>query len=59
MADITNAFEEWKPTGTLYLNYLKNHQSLIKYVNYINVCLVERNNLLIECFTDGYLDLEL
>ena len=25
VADKTKAVEEWKPTGTLYLNYLENH----------------------------------
>ena len=59
LADKTKAVEEWKPAGTLYLNYLENHLTLIKYINYINVCLVERNYLLIECFTEGCLDLEL
>ena len=59
MADITKAVEEWKPTETLHLNYLENHLRYIKYVNYKDMRLVERNNLLIECFSIGYLDLEL
>ena len=59
MADITKAVEGWKPAGTLYPNYLENHLRRINYINYKNVCLVERNNLLIECFTLACLDLEL
>ena len=59
MADITKAVEGWKPAGTLYPNYLENHLRRINYINYKNVCLVERNNLLIECFTRACLDLEL
>ena len=59
VADITKRWRGWKPAGTLYLNYFENHLRKIKYVNFKNVRLVERNNLLIECFTLVFLDLEL
>ena len=53
------ATEDSKPIGALYRNYLKNHLSQNKYFNGQNVRLVDRNNLLIECFTVSALDLKI
>ena len=58
MGDITNAIEERKPAGNLFLNYLENIRDRSN-MSIKNVCLVERNNHLIECFTEGCLNLEL
>ena len=57
--DITNAVEEWKPPWDLVLELSREPLEKEEICQLKNVCLVESNNLLIECFTEGYLDLGL
>ena len=59
MNDITKAVEEWKPPWDLVLELSREPLKVDQICQLKNVCPVERNNLLIACFTDGCLDLEL
>ena len=59
-ADITKVVVEWKSTWDLVLELSREPLEIDQICQLQkNVCLVERNNLLIECFTEGCLDLEL
>ena len=60
MQAITKAVEEWKPAGDLVLELSREPLEIDQICQLKkNVCLVEMNNLLIECFTLRSLDLEL
>ena len=59
VADITKVVVEWKSTWDLVLELSREPLEIDQICQLQNVCLVERNNLLIECFTERCLDLEL
>ena len=60
MEAITKAVEEWKQAGDLVLELSREPLEIDQICQLKkNVCLVEMNNLLIECFTLRCLDLEL
>ena len=60
MADITKVVVEWKSPWDLVLDLSREPLEIDQICQLQkNVCLVEMNNLLIECFTRRSLDLEL
>ena len=56
MADRTNAVLEWKSPWDLALELSRELVEIDQICQFQNGCLVERKNLLVECFTLRILD---